>query len=260
MDTVIRDYFSEESGVFDSYTKKSLTIEKEQRNWKKLYSEVLGSDVKKVLNVGCGPGTEAILLAGMGYEVTALDFSPEMIELTKQNAETCGVSVATVVGDAENLPFQEGEFDAIVSNYALWAIPHPQTAINEWFRVLRDGGRVAYVDGIWSSKGYSFFRRMWVKKAAKMRRKDSNHHQSTPNPERSSRMTGLWSNDADRPVEDLKMVEAAGFGQIRKIDKVDRKIFSGRRYIEYGYHKVHFMIIADKPRVQTSIWGLPKSL
>jgi hypothetical protein len=59
-------------------------------------------------------------------------------------------------------------------------------------------------------------------------------------------MAGLWSNDADRPVEDLRMVEAAGFSQIRKIDKVDRRIFSGKRYIEYGYHKVHFMIIADK--------------
>lgn len=246
MDTVIRDYFSEESGVFDSYTKKSLTIDKEQNNWRTLYSEVLGSDVKKVLNVGCGPGTEAILLAGMGYEVTALDFSPEMIELTKQNAETCGVSVATVVGDAENIPFQEFEFDAVVSNYALWAIPHPQTAINEWFRVLRNGGRIAYVDGIWSTKGYSFFRRVWVKKAAKMRRKDSNYHSSF-NAERSSHMSGLWSSGAVRPAEDLKMVESAGFSQIRKIDKVDRRIFSGKRYIEYGYHKVHFMIIADKP-------------
>ena len=246
MDTVIRDYFSEESGVFDSYTKKSLTIDKEQNNWRTLYSEVLGSDVKKVLNVGCGPGTEAILLAGMGYEVTALDFSPEMIELTKQNAETCGVSVATVVGDAEKLPFQEFDFDAVVSNYALWAIPHPQTAINEWFRVLRNGGRIAYVDGIWSTKGYSFFRRLWVKKAAKMRRKDSNYHSSS-NAERSSHMSGLWSSGAVRPAEDLKMVESAGFSQIRKIDKVDRRIFSGKRYIEYGYHKVHFMIIADKP-------------
>jgi len=243
MDELIRDHFSEDSESYNSYTRKTYTIDREVRNWQDLYSDVLGSEKKKILNVGCGPGTEAILLAKMGHDVTALDFSPRMIGYTEQNAVDNGVDVTTVIGDAEQLPFDDCSFDAVVSNYALWAIPHPQKAIDEWYRVLRTGGQMAYIDGIWSTKGFSVPRKLWYRVARRMRKKDSNYHGHTPDPETRERLSGLWSVTAQRPDEDMLMVENAGFRDIRRIDKVDRRIYSGMRYVEYGYHKVHFMVI-----------------
>ena len=248
MDELIRDHFSRDSESYNNYTKKSHSIKKEVANWRKLYASVLDEGCKKILNVGCGPGTEAILLAGMGYEVTALDFSPRMVELTKENSAEMGVCVTAVVGDAEQLPFEDGTFDAVVSNYALWAIPHPQTAIDEWHRVLKSGGQIAYIDGIWSTAGYSKARKLWTRLASKLRKKDDNSHRPSSSPEEKERMSELWSVTAQRPADDLRMVETAGFRNILKIDKVDRRIFSGMRYVEYGYHKVHFMIIGYKER------------
>ena len=242
MDTVLRDYFSQESGEFNNYTEKTHSLSKEIRNWERLYADVLDDGVRTILNVGCGPGTEAIMLARMGYKVTALDFSPEMIEFTKKNAEANGVSVETVVGDAENLPFEDRTFDAVVSNYAIWAIPHPQKAMDEWHRVLVPGGEVAYIDGVWSTKDYGRLRKAWVRTACRMRAKDGNSHPRTVTPEETEHLSDLWSKKAVRPADDMRMMENAGFSRIERIDKVDRRIFSGKRYIEYGYHKIHFMI------------------
>lgn len=242
MDEILRDYFSQESEEFNNYTEKSHSITKEILNWERLYTDVLDKDVKKILNVGCGPGTEAILLARMGYEVTALDFSPEMIAYTQKNAEANGVTVNTVIGDAEDLPFEVCSFDAVVSNYAIWAIPHPQKAMEEWFRVLRIGGEVAYIDGSWSTKDYGVFRRSWMKIAMRLRKRDGNSHPRITSPEETERLSNLWSVNTIRPEEDLNMMRNAGFSKIDMIEKVDRRIFSGIRYLEYGYHKVHFMI------------------
>ena len=209
-------------------------------NWERLYAEIFGENVRTILNVGCGPGTEAILLAGMGYEVTALDFSPEMIEYTKKNAKAKGVSVDTVIGDAENLPFEDASFDAVVSNYAIWAIPNPQKAMEEWYRVLKPEGEVAYIDVGHYDGG--LLRGSWERLAKRMRKKDGNDHSRKLSDNESEHLSGLWSVDAIRPAEDLNMMAAAGFPKVDKIDKVDRRIFSGRRYVEYGYHKIHFMI------------------
>ena len=245
MDTVLREYFSNESEEFNNYTAKSHSLSRETSNWEHLYTDILDKEVKRILNVGCGPGTEAILLAKMGYEVTALDFSPQMIEYTKENAKLHNVSIKTVIGDAEDLPFEGDCFDAIVSNYAMWAIPNPQKAMEEWHRVLRPGGEVAYIDvGHSENKG---LRKTWARLAMKLRKKDNNDHSRELSDEETSHLSNLWSTRMTRPGEDLKLMKDAGFYKVECIDKVDRRIFSGMRYVEYGYHKIHFMIRGWKP-------------
>ncbi len=206
--------------------------------------------------MGCGPGTEAMALADMGCDVTALDFSPRMIELTERNASDYGLSVKTVLGDAEDLPFGDGTFDNVVSNYAMWAIPHPDRALEEMYRVLRPGGTLAFVDCGNTHREPSFPRRMWRRMARWMRRKDSNDHSGVSfTEEEKEHLKGLWSVDAVRPEADLGYTESAGFRDIEVIDRVDRRIFSGKRFIEYGYHEIHFMIVAKK-RVSESDSGI----
>ena len=246
MDEFIQSYFDKGCESFNAYTNTSFTNRKERRCWQKLYSEVFDGDGKEVLNVGCGPGTEALVLADMGFRVTGLDFSTNMVQTAKYNSEKYGVGYDVIQGDAMDLPFEDDSFDFVASNYALWAIPDPKQAMKEWLRVLRPGGKVAYVEGVWNQIDPSFFRRIWVKIAVRMRRRDGNGHTYDLTDEEKEHLADLWSKKADRPKDDLEMMRSAGFSKVEIINKVDRRIFKGLRYIEYGYHPVHFMIIGTK--------------
>jgi SAM-dependent methyltransferase len=93
----------------------------------------------KVLEVGCGTGRTACLLAEKGYEVIALDIRSEMLAKAKIRAQKLGVTVQFVEGDACKLPFPQDEFDVVlvesVSNFTDTA-----KAASEYWRVLKDGG------------------------------------------------------------------------------------------------------------------------
>ena len=67
MDEVLRDYFDKGCESFNAYTNTSFSNKRERRCWQKLYSDVFGNAGSKVLNVGCGPGTEALVLAKYTY-------------------------------------------------------------------------------------------------------------------------------------------------------------------------------------------------
>ncbi len=244
MDEKIRTYFDQDVESYNAYTCLSFTIEKERKSWQDLYRTVLGGNDMDILNVGCGPGTEALVLADAGNRVTALDFADNMIAATKANATRFGQEITTVQGDAECLPFEDNSFDAVVSNYALWAIPHPEKAISEWYRVLRPGGTVAFCE-VGTPGKVSWFRKKWMRLAWKMRSKDGNGHDRSFDPEVMEHVGALWSKTAVLPDAELEMARAV-FPEVTIINKVDKKIFHGRRYIEYGYHKIHYMIVARK--------------
>ena len=57
----------------------------------------------------------------------------------------------------------------------------------------------------------------------------------------------LWSSDAVRPRDDIRMLEKAGFREIRVIENVQRKVLHGSRYYAYGFTNNHFTITAVKP-------------
>lgn len=108
-------------------------------------SAPVGSGLK-CLDIGCGPGLFSTLLAKMGHEVTAFDYSEDMLEQAKLNFIECAVCVETAQGDAQNLPFADNTFDYIVSRNVMWCMEQPERAYSEWLRVLRPGGRMMVVD------------------------------------------------------------------------------------------------------------------
>jgi len=72
----------------------------------------------QVLDVGCGPGIDAIGLARNGYEVKCVDISPQMVQLSKKNFADCGVMHREgdfVVGDFMETPFGREQFDGILA-------------------------------------------------------------------------------------------------------------------------------------------------
>jgi arsenite methyltransferase len=102
-----------------------------------------------VLDVAAGTGTSAIFVAKrFGCHVIGIDYSPKNIAGAARNAEAEGLADKTVFqcADAEELPFPEGSFDAIICECALCTFPDKQAATNEFRRVLRDGGQVGISD------------------------------------------------------------------------------------------------------------------
>ena len=94
----------------------------------------------KLLDVATGPGYVANRAAQRQCQVTGLDFSEAMLAKAKE----INPDLNWVQGDAESLPFQAAEFDAIVMNFGILHLAEPQTAINEAFRVLRQPGKFAF--------------------------------------------------------------------------------------------------------------------
>ena len=103
----------------------------------------------RVLEVGTGPGFFAILLCELGYDVTAIDLTPAMLEEAKKNAGDMADSIRFMEMNAEALDFEDASFDAVISRNLTWNLPHPDTAYAEWARVLRPGGLLLNFDANW---------------------------------------------------------------------------------------------------------------
>jgi SAM-dependent methyltransferase len=93
----------------------------------------------RALDVCTGPGVIASALAERGAETVGLDFSSEFIARAKNNVP----SAEFHQGDAQNLPFDDGSFDAVVCGYGIIHVPDPRQALLEIRRVLKPGGRAA---------------------------------------------------------------------------------------------------------------------
>jgi len=98
---------------------------------------------ERILDVATGSGNAAVRAAREGAQVTGLDLSPVLLEAAGNRAREEGLEMDWVAGDAEALPFADGEFDRVLSVFgAIFAPRHEQTA-GELLRVTRPGGTVA---------------------------------------------------------------------------------------------------------------------
>jgi len=92
---------------------------------------------KRLLDVGCGPGdVTQRFVDELGADVCAIDVSPRMVELAKARG------VDARVADAESLPYDNENFDAVFAGWVLYHVPNLRQAIAECARVLRRSGRL----------------------------------------------------------------------------------------------------------------------
>lgn len=98
-----------------------------------------------VLDVATGTGITAITARQTGADVVALDLTPRLLDAALELAEAVGTSgIDWREGDAEALPFRDGEFDIVLSSFGHMFAPQPEVTIREMLRVLRPGGRIAF--------------------------------------------------------------------------------------------------------------------
>ena len=99
---------------------------------------------QRVLDVACGTGVVAVTAARRGAKVSGLDLTPALLERARKNAAIAGVDVEFIEGDAEALPYPDGSFDVVLSQFGHIFAPRPAVAVREMLRVLRSGGLIAF--------------------------------------------------------------------------------------------------------------------
>jgi 2-polyprenyl-6-hydroxyphenyl methylase/3-demethylubiquinone-9 3-methyltransferase len=107
----------------------------------------------RVLDLGAGSGNTALLAAGRGAEVTAVDLTDDLFGTCRQRAAAAGVTVTWAAVNPEDLPFGPGEFDRVLSAVGgpLAMAPSQRQVAAEMARVCRPGGVLALAN--WTAEG-----------------------------------------------------------------------------------------------------------
>jgi SAM-dependent methyltransferase len=106
----------------------------------------------RVLDVAAGDGNAAVEGARAGAEVVASDFAPLQVEQGRARTAAEGLEIEWAVADAEDLPFDDESFDAVVSVFGAMFAPRPERVAAELFRVVRPGGTVGMAN--WRAEGF----------------------------------------------------------------------------------------------------------
>lgn len=99
---------------------------------------------KRVLEVGCGAGTDLVRFAKGGALVSGVDLSASAIALAKKNFEQHGLQAELREADGEHLPFGDGTFDLVYAHGVVQYTPDPQALVKECRRVLKPGGEAVF--------------------------------------------------------------------------------------------------------------------
>src|SRR2546423_6452988 len=104
-------------------------------------ADFAGADGLRVLEIGCGMGTDGAQFAQAGAVYTGVDLTDAAIKLARKRFELSGLQGNFQVADAENLKFPDESFDLVYSHGVLHHTPDTARAIREIHRVLKPGGR-----------------------------------------------------------------------------------------------------------------------
>ncbi len=144
-----------EAATFDEAPDHGLLDADVRGAWRDLLLGVLPASPADVVDLGCGTGTLAVLMAEHGYAVDALDFSPAMVRLASAKLAAAAPRVRDLVtvreGDAGDPGLAPASVDVVLCRHVLWALPDPAQVVRRWVAALRPGGRLVLVEGDWST-------------------------------------------------------------------------------------------------------------
>lgn len=106
----------------------------------------------RVLDVASGTGNLALPAARLGATVTGVDIAPNLIEQAREIAKREGLNAQFDEGDAENLPYENASFDAVITMFGAMFAPRPDLVAAELKRVCSPGGTIAMAN--WTPSGF----------------------------------------------------------------------------------------------------------
>ena len=201
----------------------------------------------KILDIGTGPGFFAIILAEAGYQVTAVDYTEEMLKEARHTAGELADRIQRREMDAQNLEFPDGTFDVVISRNLTWNLEHPEQAYREWHRVLRPGGILLNFDANWYGYLYDEEKREAYEQDRKNVESQSleDHYLCTDIDamERIARKVPL--SHITRPQWDTEVMEETGFEEISWDTDVWKRVWSEEERLNYASTPM-FMVTGRK--------------
>lgn len=107
---------------------------------------------ERVLDVAAGNGNATLAAARRFAEVTSTDYVPELLDKSRARAAAEGLPVDFRIADAEDLPFEDDTFDAVLSTFGAMFTPDHARPAREMLRVVRRGGRIGLAN--WTPEGF----------------------------------------------------------------------------------------------------------
>lgn len=137
------------AAAFDEEPDHGLRDPEVRAAWAGRLRDWLPARAGDVLDVGCGTGSLSLLAAEQGHRITGVDASRAMVARARE--KLAGRDAVFLVGDAAAPPVGEERYDAVLVRHVLWALPEPQRALRHWRDLLRPGGRLVLVEGVWGT-------------------------------------------------------------------------------------------------------------
>ena len=224
----IRDYWDEDAGTYDNSPSHHPRRPQELAAWGGALRRLLPAPPATVLDAGAGTGFLSLLLAGQGYQVTALDLSSGMLAALQAKAARLGLTVRTVNADAASPPAEN--FDAVVERHLLWTLPDPAAALAAW-RTAAPSGRLVLVEGSWGETGGIEGVRAAARQLAKrVRPPQPDHHDHY-----SDRViSALPHSGGLSPAEAVALVEASPWGaaRVERLRDIEWAVLDGRGLLD----------------------------
>jgi ubiquinone/menaquinone biosynthesis C-methylase UbiE len=130
---------------------QGLTDPNVRHAWQILLAHHLPGDNLRILDAGCGTGSLSLLLTEMGHQAIGTDFAPAMIDQARQKAKSLKLNAQFAVQDASAPDFPPESFDAIICRQVLWALPDRRAALANWSTLLKPGGILLLIEGLFAS-------------------------------------------------------------------------------------------------------------
>lgn len=231
---LIRQRWNRRAETYDSSPGHGIHSRREKDAWVALFRATLGDGPLNVLDVGTGTGVIALLLAEMGHKVTAVDIADRMIEHARRKAAELALEVDFVVGDAEELPFPDACFDAVVNRHVVWSLPHPEKAVAEWRRVLKPGGKLAIIDSRWG-RMLPLRKKLWRLAAQPLIWLSEGKLPGWFDRRYRGVEKHLPMRQRARPAADLALLRSLGFEKVEAVSVDIPRWQTQLGYLKYGY-------------------------
>lgn len=136
----IENYWSKRSDDFYDLRIEELKSDKRKLWQDEIITNLPDKEHLKILDVGCGPGFFSVILSALGHDVVGIDLTESMIKKAKEIADMLDYNIDFRVMNAQELDFENEEFDVVISRNLTWTLPNIEEAYKEWYRVLKKDG------------------------------------------------------------------------------------------------------------------------